>query len=112
MKEHRENLLKGLDHQKGTQIMLLNWKFFQEFFISDVWKLLCEMTYLNAVTKIANNPQNNKGHCSKVSLHEMKAFFRLVIAMGIVKLPAIDLYWKKDKWVFDVPSFNKVMSRP
>ena len=84
---------------------------FQEFFTSDVWKLLCEITNLNAATKIANDPQNNKGHWSEVSLQEMKAFFGLVIAMGSIKLPAIDLYWKKDKWVFDVPSFNKVMSR-
>ena len=55
------------------------------------------MTNLNAATKIANNPKNNKSHWSDVSLHEMKAFFGLIIAMGIIELPAIDLYWKKDK---------------
>ena len=58
------------------------------------------MTNLNAATKIANDPQNNKGHWSEVSLHEMKAFFGLVIAICIIKLPATDLYWKKDKMGF------------
>ena len=65
---------------------------FQEFFTSAAWKLLYEMTNLNAATKIANDSQNKKGHWSEECLHEMKAFFGLVITMGIIQLPAIDLY--------------------
>ena len=38
------------------------------------------MTNLNAATKIANDPQNNKSHWSEISLYEMKAFFGLVIS--------------------------------
>ena len=34
MTEHTDNLLKGLDHKKGTQIMLLNWKFFKNFLLA------------------------------------------------------------------------------
>ena len=33
MTEHTDNLLKGLDHKKGTQIMLQNWKFFKNFLL-------------------------------------------------------------------------------
>ena len=33
MTEHTDNLLKGLDHKKGTQIMLHNWTFFKIFLL-------------------------------------------------------------------------------
>ena len=44
------------------------------------------------------------------TLEELKAFFGLNIAMGIVKLPEAQMYWQK-KWLTNVPSFAQVMSR-
>ena len=41
----------------------------------------------------------------------MKAFIGLVIAMGIIKLPSLHLYWIKKNWIFDIVSFNKIMAR-
>ena len=31
--------------------------------------------------------------------------------MGIIKLPSLALYWQKQRWFFDIPSFSKVMPR-
>ena len=42
--------------------------------------------------------------------YEMKAFFGLNIAMGVVKLPEARMYWQQ-KWLTNVPSFGQVMSR-
>nr|XP_039264876.1 piggyBac transposable element-derived protein 4-like isoform X2 [Styela clava] len=46
-----------------------------------------------------------------VDAEEMYAFIGLVILMGIIRLPTVDIYWQKKNWILDVPSFNEVMSR-
>ena len=45
-----------------------------------------------------------------MTLEELKAFFELNIAMGIVKLPGARMYWQQ-KWVTYVPAFGQVMPR-
>lgn len=82
---------------------------FEEYFIPEVWTLIVNMTNLNAATKHANDNDNHKWN--DTSIEEMKTFFGLVIAMGIMKLPRLELYWQKKYWIFDIPSFNKIMSR-
>lgn len=84
---------------------------FEEYFTPEVWQLLVDMTNLNAETKRRTTPNKNKGKWVNVTVAEMKVFIGLVISMGIIKLPSLRLYWKKSRWFFDIPSFNKVMPR-
>ena len=66
------------------------------------------MTNLNAQRKRAAGTDG--GAWNDVTLEELKAFFGLNIAMGIVKLPEAVMYWQQ-KWLTNVPSFCQVMSR-
>ena len=50
------------------------------------------------------------GAWKDVTLEELKAFFGLNIAMGIVKLPEVRMYWQQ-KWLTNVPAFSQVMPR-
>ena len=55
------------------------------FFDHHVWNLLLTMTNLNAERKRAAGTDG--GAWKDVTLEELKAFFGLNVAMGIVKLP-------------------------
>ena len=48
--------------------------------------------------------------CTEVTLQELKAFLRLLIAMSIYRLPSTWNYWSTD-WVLGLPAFAKVMPR-
>ena len=93
--------------QRRYQVTTNELNFFEEFFTKDVWDLITTMTNMNAVRKI----QNGNVKWKPVNTQEIKVFIGLVIAMGIIKLPKLELYWQKRKWFFDIPSFNKVMAR-
>ena len=63
---------------------------------------------LNAQRKRAAGTDG--GAWKDVTLEELKAFFGLNVAMGIVKLPEAKMYWKQ-KWLTNVPAFGQVMPR-
>lgn len=83
-------------------------EYFELFFDHNVWNLLLTMTNLNAQRKRAAGTDG--GAWKDVTLEELKAFFGLNIAMGIVKLPEAVMYWQQ-KGLTNVPSFGQVMSR-
>ena len=62
---------------------------------------------MNAERKRADGSEG--GEWKNVTLHEMKAFFGLNIAMGVVKLPGARMYWQQ-RWLRNVP-FCQVMAR-
>ena len=41
---------------------------------------------------------------------ELKAFFAVLIMMGAISLPSINLYWTS-KWSFGLPAFSSILSR-
>ena len=45
-----------------------------------------------------------------VNIHEMKAFVGLCFAMGVLRLPSRNDYWRQSKWLLKT-EFGKVMSR-
>lgn len=83
-------------------------EYFELFFDHHVWNLLLTMTNLNAQRKRAAGTDG--GAWKDVTLEELKAFFGLNIAMGIVKLPEAKMYWQQ-KWLTNVPAFGQVMPR-
>nr|XP_039254067.1 piggyBac transposable element-derived protein 4-like isoform X2 [Styela clava] len=87
---------------------------FSQFFNSTVLQFIVDMTNLNAVRKIHGRSVDKNSQekaWRAVDVEEMKAFIGLLIAMGIIRLPNLHMYWQKKNWVFDVPSFNKIMPR-
>ena len=56
----------------------------------------------------ATNPSPMKW--TDTTPQEIKAFFGIMIAMGIANLPEIDDYWAKDK-VFHMPWFSTITAR-
>jgi hypothetical protein len=54
-------------------------------------------------------------HCgtirwTKLIEREFKLWLGLTIAMGIHRLPFVELYWSNE-WVFAIPQFKAVMNR-
>nr|XP_039250401.1 piggyBac transposable element-derived protein 4-like isoform X2 [Styela clava] len=87
---------------------------FFQFFNTAVLQFIVKMTNLNAVRKIqvaAVTKNIEEKEWKDVDVKEIKAFLGMIIAMGIIRLPNIHLYWQKKNWIFDVPSFNKIMPR-
>nr|XP_039255702.1 piggyBac transposable element-derived protein 4-like [Styela clava] len=108
---------------------------FSQFFDPETIRFIVDMTNLNAVRKVqgdetasflkaqsSNDPdfsikvecvsnEESKNTWKFVDLDEMNAFFGLVILMGIIRLPHVEMYWQKKNWIFDIPSFNMIMSR-
>lgn len=60
-------------------------EYFELFFANNVWNLILTMTNLTVQRKRAAGTDG--GTWKDVTLEELKAFFGLNIAMGIVKLP-------------------------
>ena len=78
--------------------------FFEQYFTDEVWQLLVDMTNANAIGKNVSSWKN-------INVAEMKAFFGLLLAMGLLKLPKIKDYWRKINWLIHVSSFGEVMPR-
>nr|XP_039248218.1 piggyBac transposable element-derived protein 4-like isoform X3 [Styela clava] len=86
---------------------------FLQFFTVQVFNLIVEMTNLNAERKLQDiNASRTKPIVFEpTTLEEMKAYLGLMIAMGIVKMPVVSMYWQTKYWILNVPSFSKIMPR-
>ena len=84
---------------------------FELFFDGDVIDLFVEQTNANRHRKKAAQPHQHKTPWTDTTSREMKAFFGIVISMGIVRLPKLRDYWRQKQWLFRMPSFAEVMPR-
>ena len=55
------------------------------------------------------NPSSRLRNWNPTDRNEMKVFFVLLIAMGIIQVPKVDCHWTSD-WLFATPGFPKIMS--
>ena len=84
---------------------------FELFFDGPVIDLFVEQTNLNYERKKAAEPNKHRSSWQATSSREMKAFFGIAIAMGIVRLPKLHDYWRQKEWLFRMLSFAEVMPR-
>jgi len=77
-------------------------EYFNRFFDDEVYDMLIYQTNLYAVQQNILNWRN-------VSKAELKAFFGILIAMGLHSLPDIELYWSTDP-LFKVPTVSNTMT--
>ena len=69
-------------------------RFFELFFSDDVWTLLVDNTNLYAEKEL--DVVTEEEHCrtfDDVTVEELKAFFGVLIFMGINHLPRLEQYW-------------------
>lgn len=70
------------------------------------------MTDKNALVKRRSNPEKHKSKWSEIpNINKMKVFFGICIAMGILKLPEIPLYWQRKYSLFEIADWNQHMNR-
>ena len=81
--------------------------FFQIYFTVQVWNLLVEQTNLYAQQK---RIQSESSVWYPVTVEELKAWVALTLLMGIVKKPALRMYWITDA-TLNTPYFSHVMAR-
>ena len=85
---------------------------FQLFWDDNLFDFIRNMTNKNALVKRRSNPEKHKTKWSEIeNINEMKAFFGICVAMGILKLPEIHLYWQRKYSLFEIADWNQHMSR-
>ena len=55
-------------------------------------------------------PKSRFGSWEPVDMEEMRAFFAIIINMGLIEVPTLEGYWTT-AWESEIPFFRKVMSR-
>ena len=80
----------------------------------DFWNIIVRETNLEANLQLNKNPPNlnpKSKSCScwsDCTLDEIKTFFALIILMGQIRKPSLNLYWSKRK-ILSTPIFNEIM---
>ncbi|KAF7414956.1 hypothetical protein HZH68_003445 [Vespula germanica] len=84
--------------------------FYSLFFNEEIIQMIVNQTNLYANQMIEKNQSERLSKWIPTNIHEIKQLFGLIMWMGLVKLPTIQLYWTKD--VLFAQSFPRtVMSR-
>ena len=83
--------------------------FFARFFTEEVWTFLVTETNRYADNNRIVSPSSRAW--SPVSVQEMKAFVGILILMGILKLPRLEMYWSKQHPHIATPGISDIMSR-
>ncbi len=82
---------------------------FCRFFSDDVWDLIKEETNRYAGTCITNNL--NGRVWNDTTVEELKAFVGILILMGIVRLPLLELYWSTNFPLISTPGISNIMPK-
>lgn len=85
-------------------------EYFERFFTQQMWDLLVLETnrYADQVRQQILSPQARPWHC--VTHDEMKAFIGLLIAMGVLKLPRLRMYWQQSYKMFGTTGIAEIIS--
>ena len=82
--------------------------YFLLFFTREMFSSLAEQTNMYQQQESAKKPSNVQW--VQTTVEELMAFFGIVIAMGIARLPDLEDYWRKDG-IFHMPWFSSILSR-
>ena len=80
---------------------------FCHFFSDQVWDLIMVETNRNANSFIDNNSSTRAW--TDTTVEELKAFVGLLILMGIVRLPRLELYWSTSFPLIRTPGISSIM---
>lgn len=83
---------------------------FQLFLTDELLELILNETNRYGLQNKENNQSGRIKQWEDITLVELKQFFSIIILMGIVHLPQMNLYWSKDT-VFHNQFISKIMTR-
>ena len=84
---------------------------FSYLFDEEIWRFMVEQTNKYAMYIRTRDPAKHRSKWSPTDTDELKAYIGMVIAMGIIKLPRMDLYWQTKYPLFTLLGIPEVMSR-
>ncbi|XP_062512569.1 uncharacterized protein LOC134188414 [Corticium candelabrum] len=84
---------------------------FLKIFDNEVWQLIVTHTNTYANWIRACEPEKHKGSWKDVTVEELMRYIGLVIAMGILKFPRVDYYWKMKYTTIMTTGISDVMPR-
>ena len=82
---------------------------FARYFTDEVWQLIVDETNRYAAS-CRQNLSDHSRPWTPVTVADIKAFIGLVILMGIVKSPQLDLYWSTKHPLIRI-GFSEIMYR-
>ena len=82
---------------------------FSRFFTDKVWDLLVNETNWYAHNNFSSKP--NPRAYTDVNVDEMKAFIGMLILMGILRLPRLEMYWSTSNEYIATAGISKIMSK-
>ncbi len=82
---------------------------FSTFFADDVWDLIVQETNRYAYANVGHTPHARPWE--DVTTPEMKAFVGLLIAMGVLHFPRLEMYWQVTHPLLGTPGISSIMSR-
>ena len=82
---------------------------FNKFFTDEVWDLL--VTETNRYSKLGFPKQRCARPWHDITVEDMKAFVGLLIIMGVLKLPRLEMYWQVESDILRTPGISSIMSR-
>lgn len=82
---------------------------FGRYFTEGVWDLIVNQTNIFASTVVGTTPGARAW--TPVTVPEMMAFIGILILMGILKLPRLELYWSTQNPLIATPGISGIMSR-
>ena len=84
---------------------------FSRFYSDDVWELLKVETNRYADSTLIASPVSlHTRPWSSDSVEEVKAFIGILILIGILKLPHLEMYWSTQDPLIGTPGIANVMS--
>ena len=82
---------------------------FHRYFTDDVWMLIVEETNRFASANVGHTPHARPWHDATVP--ELKAFLGMLILMGILELPRLEMYWQTKYRLIATSGISSIMSR-
>ena len=127
--------VQGRGHGAGDEIDMIKWKkeesnalyynyhntpgptgsdvtaieLFSRFFTAEVWDLLVQETNRYASENVSHTPHARPWEDATVL--EMKAFVGILILMGVVKLPRLEMYWQVKHPLIATEGISWIISR-
>ena len=110
-KEEPSSLCFNYGLTPGPRIHLHNitpLELFCKYFTDEVWDLLVTETNRYACSRFPC--RQHARPWTDISTDEMKAFIGMLLLMGILQLPRIEMYWQTDDDLMKTPGISSIMS--
>jgi len=104
-----EEIKQKLDKINDKNEGITEYDVFSLILDDDFWNIIVRETNLDANLQLLNKKSASNCVCwVDCTLDEIKTFFALIILMGQIRKPSLNLYWSRRK-ILSTPFFNEIM---